>query len=54
MSNRLRFSIVGFGNIGRRHAEHILNNQNTELVAICDIKSELSSKTPEGVTFYTD
>lgn len=54
MSNRLRFSIVGFGNIGRRHAEHILNNPNTELVAICDIKSELSSKTPEGVTFYTD
>lgn len=54
MSNQLRFSIVGFGNIGRRHAEHILHNPNTDLVAICDVKSELSGKAPEGVAFYTD
>lgn len=53
MSNKLRFSIVGFGNIGRRHAEHILHNSDTELVAICDIKNGLSGKVPEGVTFYT-
>ena len=54
MSDKLRFAIVGFGNIGRRHAEHILQNECTELVAICDIKEALGAKVPEDVRFYTD
>ncbi len=52
MSQSIRFAIVGFGNIGRRHAEHILHNPVTELVAVCDIKTELKGKVPSGVPFY--
>lgn len=54
MHKKIRFSIVGFGNIGRRHAEHILNNPDTELVAVCDIDDTVATKVPNGVIFYTD
>ena len=33
---RIKFAIIGLGNIGKRHAEHILHQPNAELVAICD------------------
>jgi predicted dehydrogenase len=54
MNNKIRFCIVGFGNIGRRHAEHILHNDATELLAVCDNNPEVKNKLPEGVTFYSD
>lgn len=54
MTDTLRFAIVGFGNIGRRHAEHIIQNPQTELVAVCDIKASLNAKVPEHISFYTD
>jgi len=54
MTDTLRFAIVGFGNIGRRHAEHIMQNPHTELVAVCDIKASLNAKVPEHISFYTD
>lgn len=36
MNTPVRFAIIGFGNIGRRHAQHIIQNPDTVLVAICD------------------
>ncbi|MEI8279983.1 MAG: Gfo/Idh/MocA family oxidoreductase [Bacteroidota bacterium] len=54
MNKPIRFAIVGFGNIGRRHAEHILHNTSTELVAVCDIRPSVQSQIPAGVAFYTD
>jgi predicted dehydrogenase len=54
MAEKIRFSIVGFGNIGRRHAEHILQNPDTELVAVCDTKEHLAAQIPSGASFYTD
>jgi len=53
MPESIRFCIVGFGNIGRRHAEHIIDNENTTLVAVCDINASVQNKIPEGVKFYT-
>ena len=53
MQTIIRFSIVGFGNIGRRHAEHILRNPNATLVAICDIDPMVQGKVPEGVLFFS-
>ena len=50
--NKIRFSIVGYGNIGRRHAEHILNNPDTALVAVCDSNAGLKEYIPAGVLFY--
>lgn len=35
----VKFAIIGLGNIGKRHAEHILHHPNAELVAVCDINS---------------
>lgn len=53
MPDNIRFFIVGFGNIGRRHAEHILHNPDTSLVAVCDINPAVQSHVPAGVAFYT-
>lgn len=54
MADNIRFAIVGFGNIGRRHAEHILQNKNTSLVAVCDINRDIEKSIPGGVSFYAD
>jgi UDP-N-acetyl-2-amino-2-deoxyglucuronate dehydrogenase len=54
LSHTIRFAIVGFGNIGRRHAEHILHNANTTLCAVCDTNLSIKDKVPEGVAFYSD
>ncbi|MCS7074773.1 MAG: Gfo/Idh/MocA family oxidoreductase [Bacteroidia bacterium] len=42
MSNSIRFAIVGFGYIGKRHAEHIQNHPEAELVGVADINQQLS------------
>lgn len=52
MSSLLRFAIIGFGNIGKRHAEHIINNAHAQLVAVVDSNQALQSVVPEGVCFY--
>lgn len=54
MQEKVRFTIVGFGNIGKRHAAQILNNSATELVAICDVKTEAMIDAPANVATYTD
>lgn len=54
MSNNIRFCIVGFGNIGTRHASHILDNPDTTLVAVCDKNTSVKEIVPEGVVFYSD
>ncbi|RLD62682.1 MAG: gfo/Idh/MocA family oxidoreductase [Bacteroidetes bacterium] len=38
MSNKIKFAVVGVGHIGKRHAQMIINNNDAELVALCDIK----------------
>lgn len=54
MPDNIKFAIVGYGNIGRRHAEHILQNPATELVAICDINPDTEHKIPAGVSYHDD
>ncbi len=53
MAGKIKFAIVGFGNIGCRHAEQIALNPETELVAVCDVNPAIASKLPEGTAFYT-
>lgn len=50
----IRFAIAGFGNIGRRHATHILQQEQAQLVAVCDINTTVQDKAPRGAAFYTD
>jgi len=37
-SQKTRFAVIGLGHIGKRHAEMILQNPDSELVAVADIK----------------
>ncbi|MEW6469377.1 MAG: Gfo/Idh/MocA family oxidoreductase [Bacteroidota bacterium] len=35
--SRIRFAVIGQGHIGKRHAEMVRRNPETELIAVCDI-----------------
>lgn len=48
----IQFAIIGFGHIGKRHAEHIMNNDACKLVAVCDIDLNIEKQLPEGIYFY--
>ena len=37
---KVNFAVVGQGHIGKRHSEMIRRNENANLVAVCDIKSQ--------------
>lgn len=39
--NIIHFAIIGQGHIGKRHAEMIRRNPDSELVAVCDIKDPI-------------
>ncbi len=55
MKNKIRFGVIGCGHIGKRHAEMVYRNNDTELAAFCDIrlKEELSIA-QYTVPFYSD
>ena len=38
LNRKIKFAVIGFGHIGKRHAEMIVRNQEAELVAIVDVK----------------
>ncbi len=40
---KIHFGIVGFGNIGKRHMQHILQNSNASLQAICSLEAKPST-----------
>jgi len=40
MKNKIRFAVVGYGHIGKRHAEMINRNDECELVALVDTNPE--------------
>ena len=35
---KIRFAVIGCGHIGKRHAEMIRRNEESELIALCDIR----------------
>jgi len=38
VSGKIKFAVIGCGHIGKRHAEMIRRNSESELIALCDIK----------------
>jgi len=50
MSVKIRFAIIGFGHIGKRHAEMVRRDPDAELVAVCDIVNQDTSTF--GVPFF--
>jgi len=53
--SKIRFGVIGTGHIGKRHAEMIVRNDESELVALCDIleKQKLSLDS-YNVPFYNN
>jgi UDP-N-acetyl-2-amino-2-deoxyglucuronate dehydrogenase len=47
----IHFAIVGLGHIGKRHAEHIQQNTNCTLVAVCDANPVVGNGL--SIPFYT-
>ena len=47
----MKVGIIGFGHIGRRHSESVMNNPNMELIAVCDPKAN-SKDLPETVELW--
>ena len=39
-SDKIKFAIVGAGHIGKRHAEMVSRNKESELIAFCDVKPQ--------------
>lgn len=40
MNKKIKFAVIGLGHIGKRHIEMIRRNNDSELVAVCDILSK--------------
>ena len=52
-NQKIRFAIVGYGHIGKRHGTMIMNNPECELVAVCDNNTEEKTKlTNQGIHFF--
>ncbi len=52
MKAPIRFAVLGYGHIGRRHAQHILSNPEAVLSAICDNDPLVKAIAPEGIPFF--
>ncbi|MCE9537833.1 MAG: Gfo/Idh/MocA family oxidoreductase [Bacteroidetes bacterium] len=50
MSQKIKFAVIGQGHIGKRHAEMVRRNEESELIAVCDS----SSKEQTGLTDITE
>lgn len=52
MNAPVRFAIIGYGNIGRRHAHHILRNDAARLTAVCEIEPRKMDELSESVARF--
>ena len=49
----IKFAVIGLGHIGKRHAEMIRRNKDSELVAVCDILSPQELGIEPDVPFFS-
>jgi len=53
--SKLKFAVVGYGNIGKRHVHHILAHPEAELVAICDVHEKIiEEQALQSIKRYTN
>ncbi len=54
-NQKIKFVVVGYGHIGKRHAEMVRRNPDAELIAVCDIRPLKELGVDElDVPFYKD
>ena len=58
MSEKVKFGIIGIGNMGTAHSEMMQNIKNVELVAVCDINPKafdrIAAPVREKISCYTE
>ena len=52
--SKIKFAVIGAGHIGKRHAEMVVRNEATELVAMCDVRSKEECAVTYDVPFYSN
>lgn len=53
--SKTKFAVVGYGNIGRRHVQHILAHPEASLVGICDLNEDkLRDPLLNKIPIFTD
>lgn len=50
----IKFAVVGYGHIGRRHADLISDNPDAELVALCDTKVSAEAAGVSTIPYYSN
>lgn len=56
MSNKIKFAVIGYGHIGRRHSTMVDGNEDSELIAIAETNPErlaLAEKENKGVACFS-
>ena len=48
-TNKVKFGIIGIGNMGSSHAVMMKNIPNVELIAVCDVKAKALDRLPEDI-----
>lgn len=52
---KIKFAVIGYGNIGKRHVHHIIANPDAELVGICDLQTEkITSEELKSIPVFSD
>ena len=52
---KIKFAVIGYGNIGKRHVHHIMANPDAELVGICDLQTEkITSEELKSIPVFSD
>ncbi|MFN0031443.1 MAG: Gfo/Idh/MocA family protein [Flavobacteriales bacterium] len=52
--SKIKFAVIGAGHIGKRHAEMVMRNAESELVAICDTRTKKDCAVSYDVPFFQD
>ncbi len=52
MSEKIKFGLIGYGRIGKRHAKIISDNPDAELIAVCDVKPKESVSYDLGIPYF--
>jgi predicted dehydrogenase len=51
--SKIKFAVIGAGHIGKRHAEMVQRNEQTELSAMCDVRSREECGVADDVRMYS-
>src|SRR5436190_8115885 len=55
IDRKIKFAVIGCGHIGKRHAEMVHRNDESELVALCDVLPAKELDVQHfGVPYFTD